>query len=144
MLRKLNVKGNLFLQAPVYQSAPVNCPPRSPDFFNTVVEITWDGTPAELLRQTQDVEQYLGRHFTGIPNAPRLIDLDVLYCGDACLTTTDLILPHPRMLQRRFVLQPLADIRPDLILPGDTITILKHLRHLDESVPELKLVQCNW
>jgi 2-amino-4-hydroxy-6-hydroxymethyldihydropteridine diphosphokinase len=54
------------------------------------------------------------------------------------------VIPHPRMIHRRFVLQPLAEIRPQLTLPGDRVTISEHLRRLDSGEPELTLVQAQW
>ena len=63
-------------------------------------------------------------------NAPRPLDLDLLYVGDLRIQTEELTLPHPRMSQRRFVLQPLCEIRPDLVLPGTGADI----RHLLDSL----------
>jgi 2-amino-4-hydroxy-6-hydroxymethyldihydropteridine diphosphokinase len=136
--------GEPILQAPVYQTTPVCCPAGSPDFYNTVVEIDYDGTPAELFQHTQTIESTLGRVHTTVRNAPRSIDVDLLYCGDAILSTAWLVLPHPRLTQRRFVLQPLADIRPDLILPGDHASIAWHLSQLAADSPPLALVQTAW
>jgi 2-amino-4-hydroxy-6-hydroxymethyldihydropteridine diphosphokinase len=70
--------------------------------------------------------------------------VDILYFGDETVDAGLLVLPHPRLTTRRFVLQPLADIRPDLVLPGDTATIREHLLHLDSPEPPLALVQANW
>ncbi len=77
-------------------------------------------------------------------NAPRIIDIDILYFGTDLYHDALLTLPHPEMTHRRFVLQPLADIRPELILPGDDITIADHLLHLDSAEPPLSLEQVNW
>lgn len=144
LLRAIAAPGTPVLQAPVYQSEPVACPDGSPDFYNTVVEIDFPGTPAELLGRTQAIEFKLGRQANPERNAPRVIDVDILYFGDETIDTGWLILPHPRLVQRRFVLQPLADIRPDLILPGDRTNIAGHLRHLDMDEPQLVLVQSGW
>ena len=140
-LRRLARPGSELLQAPVYQTAPLACPDGSPDFFNTVVEICYDGTPRELLRHTQAIETSLGRSRGATRHAPRLIDIDLLYFGDATHAGDGLDLPHPRLTQRRFVLQPLADIRPGLILPGEHRTIAAHLVGLcsGEPAPELAL-----
>ncbi|MBK1791119.1 2-amino-4-hydroxy-6-hydroxymethyldihydropteridine diphosphokinase [Persicirhabdus sediminis] len=132
------------LQAPVYQSAPVGCPDDSPDFFNTVVEISFAGSPEELLRLTQAIEFQLGRQQSEVRNAPRVIDVDILYFGDEIVRSDELELPHPRMTDRLFVLQPLAEICPQLILPRDQVTILEHLEHLDSGEEPLGLVQTNW
>ena len=118
MLRQTSIIGEAFLEAPVYRTDPLDCPPGSPEFFNTVVEIAWAGTPLELLEKTREIERRLGRTREAGRNAPRTIDLDLLYCGDLVAADDDLTLPHPRIAERRFVLQPLADIRPELVLPG--------------------------
>ncbi len=130
------------LAAPVYLTEPVNCPPGSPDFLNTVVEISYDGPPAELLGRTQAFQRELGRIGQTERNAPRVIDIDLLYFGDQIITTDVLELPHPRLTRRQFVLRPLADIRPELILPGDDRTIADHLRDLEEE--ELEIVTADW
>lgn len=144
LLRALATPGTPFLQAPVYQSEPVACPDGSPDFYNTVVELDFQGTPFELLDRTQAIEFKLGRQPVSERNAPRVIDVDILYFGDETVDAGLLTLPHPRLVQRRFVLQPLADIRPDLILPGDHTNIATHLRHLDTDEPNLVPVQSGW
>lgn len=143
-LRELATPGEPFLQAPVYQTAPVDCPGDSPDFYNTVVELAFDRSPHDLLDATQAIEFHLGRRAATERNAPRVIDLDILYLGGSTENEGILELPHPRLTSRRFVLQPLADIRPDLVLPGDAATIAEHLAHLDNDEPELSLVQASW
>jgi 2-amino-4-hydroxy-6-hydroxymethyldihydropteridine diphosphokinase len=119
-LREIATPGEPFLQAATYQTEPLLCPPGSPFFYNSVVEIAFDGDPFELLELTQSIERKLGRTGTPERNAPRVIDVDLLYFGDRTLRTENLVLPHPRIGERRFVLQPLAGIRPDLILSGHT------------------------
>lgn len=127
LLRGIAAPAEPFLEAPVYRTAPVDCPPGSPDFLNTVVELEFVGEAIELLGHTQAIERQLGRTASPRRNAPRLIDVDLLYFGDRQLDGDRLTLPHPRLRSRRFVLQPLADIRPDLVLPGDTLAIAGHL-----------------
>ena len=144
MLRNLVENESLYLQAPVYQSEPVDCPPDSPDFFNTVIEIDYVGTPYQLLDSTQGIEFHLGRDIVFQANAPRIIDIDILYFGDTTIKESILNVPHHEMTHRRFVLHPLSDIRPDLILPGDNATIAEHLKHLDSNEPPLSLVQSDW
>lgn len=144
LLKNIAVAGEPLLQAPVYQTEPVHCRANSPDFYNTVVEIAFAGTPFELLGHTQAIEFKLGRLTAPEPNAPRIIDVDILYFGDETVDAGLLVLPHPRLTTRRFVLQPLADIRPDLVLPGDTATIREHLLHLDSPESPLSLVQASW
>lgn len=143
LLVRIAEPGSL-LQAPVYQTAPVACPPESPDFHNTVVEIRYTGSARDLLEATQAIECQLGRVASPQRNAPRVIDLDLLYFGDQRIKDARLELPHPRLTSRRFVLQPLADIRPDLLLPGDQVSIAEHLRRLDSQEPPLVTVQAVW
>ena len=134
-LRQIASPGEPVLTAPVYQTEPRFCPPGSPDFLNTVVEIGFDGGPLEMLAQTRAIETQLGRTRGAERNTPRTIDIDLLYLGDEILDEGELTLPHPRIGERRFVLQPLADIRPDLVLPGETQTVAGMLAGLttDES-----------
>ena len=143
-LRRIARPGDALLQAPVYQTAPVDCTAGSPDFYNTVIEIGYDGTPPDLLQHTQAIESELGRTRDTERHAPRPIDIDLLYFGNTLHATGGLCLPHPRLTRRRFVLQPLADIRPDLILPGDHLTIAAHLARLASNEPALTLVQATW
>lgn len=136
-LREVATPGEPFLQATVYQTEPLQCPPGSPSFYNTVVEIGFDGDPLTLLELTQAIEKRLGRTAGSERNAPRVIDVDLLYFGDCILDTGALVLPHPRIGERRFVLQPLAGIRPDLVLPGHPFEIARLLENLDSTEPPL-------
>ena len=132
-LRETATSGEPFLEAPTYQTEPLLCPPGSPTFYNSVIEIAFDGDAVELLELTQAIEKKLGR--TGNPerNAPRIIDVDLLYFGDQIIDTDVLVLPHPCIRERRFVLQPLAEIRPELILPGHTESIAALLAGLQSA-----------
>ena len=130
LLGEIALQNEAFLKAPVYQTEPLHCPPDSPDFLNTVVEFGFNGTAAELLADTREIEKSMGRTTNPQRNAPRVIDVDILYLGDEQCNSPDLILPHPRLHERRFVLQPLADIRPELVLPGHSKCIAKLLDEL--------------
>lgn len=130
-LRKISTPGEPVLLAPFYETEPCFCPPGSPPFLNTVIEIAHHGAAIEFLKTMLSIETSLGRVRGDTRNAPRVIDLDLLYMGDEILTSDELTLPHPRIAERLFVLQPLADIRPDLILPGQSQTI----RELREQCP---------
>lgn len=138
-LREITTPGAMFLQAPTYQTEPLHCPPDSPYFYNSVVEIDFEGSPFDLLELTQSIEIKLGRIAQHQRNAPRIIDVDLLYFGDQIIDTEALVLPHPRIAERQFVLQPLADIRPSLVLPKSTHRISELLQNL--SSHELPLVQ---
>lgn len=129
-LREIATPGAPFLEASNYQTEPLLCPPGSPLFCNSVVEIDFNGNPFELLELTQAVEKKLGRNATPERNAPRIIDVDLLYFGDEIVDTEDLVLPHPRIGERLFVLEPLAEIRPDLVLPGQLQSIFEMLDRL--------------
>jgi 2-amino-4-hydroxy-6-hydroxymethyldihydropteridine diphosphokinase len=109
--------------APVYETEPVDCVPGTQAFLNTVIEIEAECLPHELHTHLKAIESALGRPEQRERNSPRTLDLDLLYADDVVSNDPELILPHPRMHLRRFVLQPLADIRPDLILPGQTQTV---------------------
>jgi 2-amino-4-hydroxy-6-hydroxymethyldihydropteridine diphosphokinase len=95
----------------VYRTEPVGHRAQ-PDFYNLALRGTADLSPQALFAATQEIEMALGRT-RSFPNAPRTIDIDVLAYGDLVLDTSELILPHPRLHQRAFVLVPLAEIAPD-------------------------------
>ena len=122
----------LLAAAPVYETEPVGVRPefRHLAFLNTVLLLDGDGPPAAWRDATAQIEDALGRVRSADKFAPRPLDIDVLYVGNCCLDEGGLILPHPRWMLRRFVLQPLADVRPDLILPGATRTVLQTLAGL--------------
>jgi len=133
-----------FLQSPVYQTTPLQCPDQSPDFFNAVVDFHYEGSHQQLLSHTQAIEFHLGRTAAAEANAPRIIDIDLLLFDDLIYNDGLLETPHPRLLYRRFVLEPLADIRPEARLPQDHLTIRDHLQHFETTEPPLILVQAIW
>jgi len=139
-LREIATPGEPVLIAPVYQTEPRFCPPESPDFYNTVLEIDFEGSAHELLTITQATETKLGRSRGSERNAPRVIDIDLLYLGDLCFNDGALVLPHPRISERRFVLQPLADIRPTLVLEGLDLPVAEILANLHTDEAPLVLV----
>jgi 2-amino-4-hydroxy-6-hydroxymethyldihydropteridine diphosphokinase len=120
----------LSASAPVYETEPVDCAPGTQAFLNTVIEIEADCAPQELHAHLKAVEQALGRPEQHERNSPRTLDLDLLYADSVISDDPALIIPHPRLHLRRFVLQPLADIRPDLILPGQTHSVAELLAPL--------------
>ncbi len=132
------------IAAPLYETAPVDCPEGSQSFLNTVVQFVADIEPLALLAKLRAIEAASGRPNAHEHHAPRTVDLDVLYVDDLTLSLPELTLPHPRLANRRFVLQPLADIRPDLVLPGHEQTISALLAALQSDEPPLMLVARDW
>ena len=129
------------LKSSLWQTAPVNCPPDSPMFLNAVVSLVprKSETPESLLQKLREVEKEFGRRPKTILNEPRPLDVDLIVFGSETRDTPELILPHPRAHLRRFVLQPLSEIAPDLILPGQGSTVSQLLAGLpsDETVAKL-------
>ena len=130
--------------SPVYETVPVDCPPDSPAFLNAVVEIEFTGAPRTLLNKTLAYETAHGRNRSAGLNAPRTIDIDILFFGEKEIVEQDLIIPHPRLAERRFVLVPLATICPDMIVKGTDKTVRLLLRELPERGEEVKFVQQDW
>jgi len=125
-LQSLHEEGE-FLVSSLHETEPIDCPPGSPLFLNAVVELETSLDPVILLRRLQSLEMASGRpEYRGI-NEPRSLDLDILYCDGMSLRISGLELPHPRISERSFVLTPLAEIRPDLKLPGWSHTCLEYL-----------------
>lgn len=127
----------------LYETEPVDCATDTAPFLNAVVEIETSLTPAALLPRLRAYEATAGRVAPHPKNSPRTIDLDLLYADALRVETPSLILPHPRMTARRFVLQPLAEIRPDLILPGEKQTVAALLTRLP-TTPAAQLVASHW
>ena len=117
----------------LYETEPVDCEPGTATFLNAVMEIESPLEPLDLLARLREFERQQGRALDGGRNTPRQLDLDLLYAGDNHMDTPALVLPHPRMTARRFVLQPLADIRPDLVLPGQNLNVAQLLAALPAS-----------
>ena len=95
-----------------------------PDYLNCVAEGDTDLEPLELLKFTQRIEREIGRSGKGT-NAPRRIDIDILFYGDLILRTPDLIIPHPRLHERAFVLDPLSSLEPGLLHPVHGRSVLE-------------------
>ncbi len=103
-------------QSSLYESAPVGVT-EQPWFLNLVAEVDTDLLPLQLLDLVLTVERGLGRVRTQ-RGGPRTIDIDILLYADLAMTTPTLVIPHPEMTRRRFVLEPLVEIGPDVTLPG--------------------------
>jgi 2-amino-4-hydroxy-6-hydroxymethyldihydropteridine diphosphokinase len=116
----------------LWRSTPVDCPPGSPAFVNAVVGLVPqpDETPETLLAKLQALESEFGRQQKKILNEPRPLDLDLIAFGTQIRNTPELVLPHPRAHLRQFVLQPLAEIAPGLVLPGQSETVAQIVSRL--------------
>ena len=100
----------------VYETEPVGGPGGQGPYLNAVVELDTARTPHELLELAQSLERAAGRvRPPGERWGPRTLDVDVLLVGDLDVNDPDLVVPHPRMWERRFVLTPLSDLAPDLV-----------------------------
>ena len=110
--------------SPIYDTAPVNLPGQ-PRFLNMVIKVTTRLNANTLLFMAKGIEAKLGR----VPlNTPRPIDIDILFFGDQIIDTPpDLVVPHPRLVERAFVLVPLVDIAPDLVHPVNKKTVKQML-----------------
>ena len=120
------------LKSSLARTAPVDCPPGSPHFINAAASLVPrpGETPESLLEKLRQLEKQFGRTPKKIPNEPRPLDLDLIAFGNESRSTPELTLPHPRAHLRRFVLEPLSEIAPELILPGQTRTVARLLREL--------------
>ena len=129
------------LRSSLWQSTPVDCPPDSPMFVNAVAGLLprTDETPESMLEKLQALEKEFGRRPGNVLNEPRPLDLDLIAFRQETRHSERLTLPHPRAHRRRFVLQPLTEIAPDLVLPGQVLSIRQLLETLDSSERLLRL-----
>ena len=111
----------------VYETDPMYYMPQ-PKFLNVACQIDTQLDPRDILSVTQSIEKEMGREFS-FPNAPRIIDVDVLFYGSLHLVSRNLTIPHPRLQERAFVLMPLVDLAPNMIHPvlNETISQLLYL-----------------
>jgi 2-amino-4-hydroxy-6-hydroxymethyldihydropteridine diphosphokinase len=117
--------------SPVYETDPVGNTDQ-PKYLNAVLEIDTELEPLDLLETCLEVEAEMGRVRTRRWES-RSIDIDVLLCGEELISTEELIVPHPLLHEREFVLRPLADIAPDLVHPVLDESIAELLSHVEES-----------
>ena len=128
-------------QSSLWRSTPVDCPPGSPDFINAVIglEPLEGETPESLLTKLQALEVKFGGNPKEVLNEPRLLDLDIITFDEEIRETIQLTLPHPRWHQRRFVLEPLSEIAPKAILPGQSWPVIQLLSELDTTEALVRL-----
>lgn len=139
-------KGVSFVaQSPVYETEPVEVLPADCElhFLNAVIIIETALPIPELIARFQSVEHELGRRPTRKSNASRLMDIDIIYADNSRIELEDVIVPHPRWFKRRFVVQPLSDVRPDLVIPGQTGTVVEVLLNLSDKHRVILSVSAN-
>lgn len=125
----------LITRSSLYRTAPVDCAPGQPDFINAVVMLETSLGPQLLLETLLALEKRFGRE-RGTRNAARTLDLDLLLYGDQCVDKPGLQIPHPRMHERAFVLRPLLEVAPDLVIPGKgrVFDLLAQVEHQPISI----------
>ena len=116
---QLEEGGDVTAVSPLYETEPVGGPEDQGAFLNVVVELATSDSPRQLLIRCQALEEAAHRVRT-VRFGPRTLDADVLLVGALVVDQPDLVVPHPRMWERRFVLAPLADLAPDLV-PADRL-----------------------
>lgn len=130
-------------RSPDYETEPVDVPQAFADdcFVNRVVIVETDLVSQAFSDAVHAIEHRLGRTRGTRPNLPRTIDIDIVAFGDLRQDLPHLTLPHPRATTRRFVLQPLADLRPALVLPGERLTVAELLDNLPQTPLVTRLPQ---
>jgi 2-amino-4-hydroxy-6-hydroxymethyldihydropteridine diphosphokinase len=130
------------LKSSLWQTSPVNCPPDSPKFVNAVAGFIppKKETPESLLKKLRELEKEFGRAPKKVLNEPRPLDLDLIAFGNETRNSPELILPHPRVHERKFVLLPLSEIAPELILPGQEKTVSQLLGELPNNETVRRIV----
>jgi 2-amino-4-hydroxy-6-hydroxymethyldihydropteridine diphosphokinase len=127
----------------IYETEPVGCEKGAAKFLNAAIELGYEGEALDLLDKLAAIEKMLGRPAAHPKNVSRTIDLDLLYFGELEIETADLRLPHPRIAEREFVLRPLADIRPDLVLPNQSEPVSALLRRFTDAAAVVR-VDLEW
>ena len=130
-LRLLSQRMRMGKVSSIYDTEPQGTTSQ-PRFLNMVCQVFTRLTPEGLLALAKGIESKLGRH--GKSGEPRPIDIDILFYGDKVMQTPDLVIPHPKLTERAFVLVPLTEIAPDLVHPGTGKTI----KQLNEAVKEVQ------
>ena len=123
----------------LYETSPIGL--TGGPFLNAVARIETGLDPRKILEAILGVEAAMGRVRNYDGWEPRSIDLDLLLCGNTTLEEKDLILPHPRMLTRRFVMEPLAELAPGLVIPPTGITASEAAAQLKKEHPD-QIVEC--
>jgi 2-amino-4-hydroxy-6-hydroxymethyldihydropteridine diphosphokinase len=132
-------------QSSVYETEPVDVKSeyQHMKFLNSVLIVESPYTAEEWLPKIKKIEAVLKRVRTDDRNAPRSMDIDILFCGDQVVDSELLQVPHARWAGRRFVVQPLADVRPELVLPGTTRPVCDVLKQMPDT-NEVHLFAAKW
>lgn len=129
-VERLNTLGEVVAVSSFFETEPVGYVDQ-PSFLNGACVLETSLAPLALLRGLLTIEQKMGRDRShGIAKGPRVIDLDLLLYEDVTVTSAELTLPHPEMAGRRFVLEPLAQVAGDWVVPGSGATVAELLRQL--------------
>jgi 2-amino-4-hydroxy-6-hydroxymethyldihydropteridine diphosphokinase len=122
-------------QSSVYETEPIDVPAADAGlpFLNAILIVKTALRAPELLELFKGIELQMGRAPASPANSRRPIDIDVIYAGNLRLESGPVTIPHPRWFQRRFVLMPLNDVRPDLVIPGRTATVNEILRDITDK-----------
>lgn len=129
-LQRLEKFGAITARSSFYETEPQDMR-EQPWFLNCAVALETELMPKQLLHATLGIEREMGRRRAGRTKGPRIMDIDILLFGSSVVETKDLMIPHPRMHQRRFVLQPMAEIAPDVRHP----ILKKTMRELLAELP---------
>ncbi len=127
----LKSHGELLALSRVYETEPVGYR-EQPAFLNQACKMAIKYSPLELLDATQGIEKEIGRRPT-FPSGPRVIDIDLLFYGERIIHVHGLDIPHPKLHERRFVLEPMCEIAPDLVHPELALTMRELLAHLKDE-----------
>ena len=120
------------VQSPIYETTPVDVKPEYQDmaYLNSIVVVESDLPLDSWLPYIGKIEDSLGRERSEDRNAPRTIDIDIIYAGNQIIDSGGLEVPHPRWAERRFVVQPLCDVRPEMVFPECSKTVAQILKAL--------------
>lgn len=135
-LEALHSLGEFEAISAVYESEPVGLR-EQPDFWNLVLRLCTDLPPAELLTLAKAIEHAMGRR-PSARNAPRVIDIDILFYDDDLVSTHNLTIPHPRLTERAFVLRPLLELDPELRHPRTGKLLREYLQ--DQQLERVRIL----
>lgn len=136
---------SLLASAPLYETEPIGVPEpfASLSFYNSILIIGTSLDAHRLFHALQQIETRLGRRRVLQPNSPRTVDIDMIYYNGQTIRSGGLVVPHPRWSKRRFVLQPLTDVRGYLVLPGHDRRVRDILKALPEG-QDVRPVMAQW